>query len=159
MRFVLLLVVLLSGCVSIPFSVATPGATYEELVKESQDPAAIAAAQDRAKIRDSYVQRTGKLPSGEEKHPILSVTGSRELAVGCQLADMATTVYALSHGAVEANPLMAALGVPGIIAVKLLLAYLLWVYHDDIGDTAMTVVNAITCGVAVHNIGVIGSLP
>jgi hypothetical protein len=69
----------------------------------------------------------------------------------CKVADVVTTKQALSRGAVEANPLMKAIGWNGYVAVSLLLIYLIWEYEKEIGKEPLTIVNAITCGAAVHN--------
>ena len=149
-------------------SIATPGASYDELVLESKDPQKVAEAQERAKERDKrIIERTYVVPEtgpiivrkdGETVRSILNVTGSRELAVACQVADGATTYYALTHGAVELNPILAGLGPWGIVALKAFLAYALWVYHEEIGKPTTTFINVLTCGVAVHNYGVIKGL-
>ena len=149
-------------------SIATSGASYDELVQESNDPQKVAEAQERAKERDKRVmERTYVVPTdapiivrkdGETVRSILNVTGSRELAVVCQAADAGTTYYALTHGAVEVNPILAGLGPWGIVALKAFLAYALWVYHEEIGKPTTTLINVMTCGVAVHNYGVIKGL-
>jgi hypothetical protein len=85
-----------------------------------------------------------------------TVLGSKEATIGCQSADTITTIIALHSGAVEANPLMAgvisALGIPGLILVKLGLILLL--NRDDVPQEARVAANVITCGVAVHNLGI-----
>lgn len=80
-----------------------------------------------------------------------AVTGSREVFTLCKIADVVTTKQALSRGAVEANPLMKAIGFNGYVALSAVLIYLVWQYEKEIGPEALTVVNGITCGAAVHN--------
>ena len=160
MKFSLILL-LLGGCASAPH-VATPGASYQDLVEESKDPVKVAEAIKRREEFDAYYKERPfpvegiKVPRSQNK--ILRITGGKEMAAACQLADGATTFYALTHGAVEVNPLIAWMGPWGIVALKITLAYLLWTYHDKVGDSAMTVVNVITCGAAVSNLSVIRGL-
>lgn len=81
---------------------------------------------------------------------------SDEATVGCQVADVATTAIALSMpGLIEANPIMAgiigAVGIPGLLAIKLLFAWWL-ISNNDVDQDTKAVVNTATCGVAVHNL-------
>lgn len=80
--------------------------------------------------------------------------GSPAATYGCQGADVATTLYAVHHGAVEANPIMAPLVAhPAVfIAAKLALAWGLvrWASTEQ-----RAAVNVVTCGVAIHNVAVI----
>ena len=88
-----------------------------------------------------------------------STLASKEATIGCQVADTLTTVYGVSHGAAEANPLMAGIinsfGIAGFVAFKAALTYFLLTRHDDIPVTALATVNVITCGAAVNNLLVI----
>mgnify|MGYP001572222402 CR=1 FL=1 len=156
-----LIILLLGGCASAP-QLATPGASYQDLVEESKDPAKVAEAQKRRDEFDAYYKEHpfpgARVVKTSPDSKILNVTGSKELAVACQLADGATTFYALTHGAAEVNPFIAWLGPWGIVALKITLASLLWVYHEEIGTSATTFVNAVTCGAAVHNLSVIKGL-
>ena len=160
MKFSLILL-LLGGCASAP-QLATPGASYEDLVAESSDPVKVAEAIKRRDEFDTYYKEhpfpVEEAKASKSENKILRITGGKEMAVACQLADGATTYYGLTHGAVEANPLIAWLGPWGIVALKITLAYLLWVYHEEIGTSATTFVNAVTCGAAVHNLSVIKGL-
>lgn len=81
--------------------------------------------------------------------------GSAQATYGCQAADAATTLYAVRHGAVEANPLMAGvlhLGALPFVLAKLGIAYVLTEYTRP---EFRAPVNALTCGVAVHNVMVV----
>ena len=88
-----------------------------------------------------------------------STLASKEATIGCQAADTLTTVYGVTHGALEANPLMAgiinSLGIAGFVAVKIGITYLLVSNRDKIPEVAMAAVNVVTCGVATHNLAVI----
>lgn len=90
--------------------------------------------------------------------------------MGCHVADGLTTAFAISKGAVEANPLMApvigALGPWGFLALKIAIGY--WVYKKmkaidaDTDPTVRGIIgvhNLIICGAAVHNVGVIKGMP
>lgn len=81
-------------------------------------------------------------------------TGSKTATVFCQAADTYTTVRALDLGAKEANPLLGQ-DPERIVAIKAgITGFLLW-KHDEIGPKANTFINALTCGAAAHNLGVI----
>lgn len=79
-----------------------------------------------------------------------AVTGSKTATVACQAADAYTTVRVLDEGGVEKNPFLPQ-SKGGIILVKFVITALLLAFHDDISKEAHTAINAITCGVAVHN--------
>lgn len=107
------------------------------------------------------------LTSGCQSVPMRAVT-SAESAGLCHAADGLTTAIAISKGAVEANPLMApfvsALGPWGFFAAKVALGY--WIYtklkDSDTDPTVRGIIgahNLVICGAAVHNVGVINSLP
>ncbi len=85
-----------------------------------------------------------------------ATVASKEATVACQVADGASTIYALRHGAVEANPVMskviAGLGPVGLVAVKLVAAYVL---INFVSEELRAPANLVTCAVAVHNIGVV----
>lgn len=88
---------------------------------------------------------------------VLSLTGcsilsSKEVTVGCQVADVATTTVALKAGAIESNPILAAVGLPGTIVLKGLLIYFLIKHYEEINKTALAAVNGVTCGTAVNNL-------
>lgn len=93
-----------------------------------------------------------------------AVLGSKEAAVACQIADGITTKVGMSKGAVETNALLKGLGGSGILAFKIGLAVLAWLYWDEFTDHgkdeaavgAVAVANVITCGAAASNLRVIG---
>ena len=91
--------------------------------------------------------------------PGCSTLASKEATIGCQAADTLTTVYGVTHGASEANPLMAgvikSVGLGGFVALKVALTYFLVMRHDQIPGPALAAVNVITCGAAVNNLSVI----
>jgi len=79
---------------------------------------------------------------------------SKETFAACQIADVATTYYALSvrGGFVEANPLMAGLLKHGwlpLIGVKALLIWI--VYQADLSPKAQAAANAVACAPGVWN--------
>lgn len=93
----------------------------------------------------------------------LALTGcaslsSREATIACQAADTITTLLALNHGAREANPLMAGViksfGYPGFLLTKFAVTWFLLDRREEHPE-AVAAANIITCGAAVHNIGVI----
>ena len=94
----------------------------------------------------------------------LNVLGDRRTAAACQVADGATTYYALTHGAVESNSILAGLGAPGILAFKLIMAFVIYKLlpppdKATKGDKVLTAgVTLFGCVPAVNNIRVIGQL-
>jgi len=88
---------------------------------------------------------------------------SNKVAAGCQLADGITTYVALSKGAVEANGLLAGLGAPGILLLKIGLAYLVYKALPEEPKTGMEkfvggATTALGCIPAINNLSVINSL-
>lgn len=96
-----------------------------------------------------------------------AVLSDHRVVAGCQVADGLTTYYALTHGATEANTLLAGLGPGGILAFKLILAYAFWEYFkppegrelDDDMKFAAGAVTLLGCLPAASNLNVIKSLP
>jgi hypothetical protein len=84
---------------------------------------------------------------------------SRETFVVCQVADAATTWYAIAHGAVEASPLL-----PGSIAgILLIKAGIIWLglsEWDKIErDGTGGIINVLSCLPVPNNVRVIQRLP
>jgi hypothetical protein len=82
---------------------------------------------------------------------------SRDMAAGCQVADIASTHYALHHNpdATEQN----AIPVPVLDLIKLALAaYIKWGdnHWEDAPQGVRIFVTAVGCGAAVNNIHVAG---
>ena len=87
-------------------------------------------------------------------------TGSKTATVGCQAFDTWTTVRGLEVGATEGNPLLGdsrseIIARKGLITALLILLHHYWKGDDKSRDAGFTAVNVITCGAAVHNLGVI----
>lgn len=83
---------------------------------------------------------------------------SRETFAACQIADAATTYYALSHrvGFVEGNPIMAKLMSHGWLPFLGFKAFLVWyVYWLDASPPVQTTFNAIACAPVIHNVHVL----
>jgi uncharacterized protein YceK len=83
--------------------------------------------------------------------------GSKDAAAGCQLADVASTHYALHHNpnAVEENPIP----VPALDVIKIALAgYIKYgISDEEWANTWLPIrvfVSAVGCGAAVNNIRV-----
>lgn len=75
--------------------------------------------------------------------------------VACEAADVATTWYALAHGAVEANPL----GLGFIAILKVVAVMQRYKYDKEINEEGGgIVINAIACLPVVNNLSVIKSL-
>lgn len=93
-----------------------------------------------------------------------AVLSDRRVAAGCQVADGATTYYALTHGAVETNGLIAGISPAGILLFKFALAYIVYKLLPDAEHATKPdkmIAGAITligCVPAVHNLQVIRSL-
>ena len=87
----------------------------------------------------------------------------RRTVAGCQVADGVTTYVALKKGAVELNGLFGSLSGSQILAIKLLMAWIVYTILPEEptdGDRfAMTIASGMGCIPAVSNIGVIRSLP
>jgi hypothetical protein len=88
-----------------------------------------------------------------------STLATKEAVVGCQVADGATTLYALAHGATELNPIP----VPAILAFKVFVV--VWALRHSKEEweaeskTARAAIAAAGCIPAVNNVVVISKLP
>jgi hypothetical protein len=91
-----------------------------------------------------------------------AVLETRGAVVACQAADTGTTLYAVSNGAREANPVVEWIlenaGPGGFIAAKIAVTLLFLKYYPDISSDVVILVNGLTCGVAAHNARVIYKL-
>lgn len=88
-----------------------------------------------------------------------SVLASREAAVGCQVADVATTGYAWHIGASEANPIIGK-SWWRLIGIKGAIIYFIWTQWPKMegqqGETAAkTIITTVSCLPVVNNIAVI----
>lgn len=88
--------------------------------------------------------------------PVYDVAADKRTFAACKAADVATTVGVLSKGGIEVNPIMNALlgsapynFIP-FVAVSAALIGLVWWMDSKPATAAAT---AITCPVAVHNLG------
>ena len=92
-----------------------------------------------------------------------AIVSDRRTVAGCQVADGVTTYVALKKGAVELNGLFAGLTGSQILAIKLILAYIIYkVLPEKPTDGerfAMTIASGMGCIPAISNIGVINRLP
>lgn len=70
-----------------------------------------------------------------------SLSPGQDVVIGCKTADVATTMYALRHGAVEANPLMHAVLAHGILPFLLIEGVVTWflVRHYNEAPAIITV--------------------
>jgi hypothetical protein len=91
-----------------------------------------------------------------------STLGSKDAAAGCQIADVASTHYALHHNpaASEQNPIP----VPALDVLKLALAaYIKWGVSDEDWDNSWigvrVFITALGCGAAVSNVRVARERP
>lgn len=96
--------------------------------------------------------------------PACAVLSDRRVAAGCQVADGATTFYALTHGATEGNALISGFSPPAILAFKLAFAYFIWKVFppedkmttgEKVGAGALTIIG---CAPVPGNIKVIRGL-
>ena len=93
-----------------------------------------------------------------------AVLADKRTAAACQIADGATTYYALTHGAVEANPLLSGFSPGAILFLKLGLAYWIYTHFRDYdvsssGEKAtIGALTAIGCLPVPGNLKVIRSL-
>jgi len=91
-----------------------------------------------------------------------AVLETKGAVVGCQAADSATTLHAVSLGAQEANPvvrwLLDTLGPGGFIAAKVSVTLLLLHHYPELSSNLVVFVNGVTCAVAAHNLRVASQL-
>lgn len=95
-----------------------------------------------------------------------AVLSDHRVSAACQVADGATTYYALKHGAVELNPLFDGLSPGFILALKLAMAYMVYTVFnpaereqtgtDKVAAGAVTLMG---CVPAASNYNVIKGLP
>lgn len=92
-----------------------------------------------------------------------AVVSDRRTVAGCQIADGVTTYVALKKGAVELNTLFGSLSGSQILAIKLLLAYIVYTAlpeNPTDGDRfAMTIASGMGCIPALNNVSVIRGMP
>lgn len=119
-------------------------------------------------------QRSGRLP-GSQALALMAFAlllggcasfweslGSKNAVAGCQVADVASTHYALHHnpGASEQNPMP----VPALDVIKIALAaYIKWGIDDDTWTAmwlpARIFVTSLGCGAAINNLHVARERP
>ena len=87
-----------------------------------------------------------------------SVIASKEATVACQVADTATSLYAVNHGAVERGILLHGAGAGGILGFGAAWLAVKLVFHDEIGETGNATLNVIACAAGAHNANVIRKL-
>ena len=95
--------------------------------------------------------------------PGCAVLGDHRVAAGCQAVDGVTTYYALKHGAVEGNSLLAGASPGAILLIKLAFAYAIYKAFDrpDVTKSERAGLGAVTflgCVPAANNIKVIRTL-
>ena len=78
---------------------------------------------------------------------------SKEVAIGCQAADAATTIYAKHIGAIEENPLLPNNNV--LVLFKAALIWLIWDKWDDLGEFGRGAMTVISCVPVANNLNVI----
>ncbi len=92
-----------------------------------------------------------------------AVLQSKEVAVGCRVADATSTYYLIAQkGLTEANPLMKALiglGWPAFFAVQAGVIWFWWTYWDDIGEDIQPIVTVASCLPVVNNAQYLGHVP
>ena len=80
---------------------------------------------------------------------------SRGAVVGCQAADTATTLHALSLGAKERNPIVRALletfGAQGFVAAKIGVTLLVLHSYPALSMDLLATIDGITCAAAANN--------
>lgn len=81
---------------------------------------------------------------------------SKEGMVACQAADVATTWWALAHGAVELNPI----GIGFILVMKAVAVVGRYKYDKEINEQGAGItLNVVSCLPVVNNLNVMRSLP
>jgi len=87
--------------------------------------------------------------------PGCSTLASRGAVVGCQAADTATTLHALSLGGRERNPVVRALldtfGPEGFIAAKIGVTLLVLHSYPALSMDLLATIDGITCAAAANN--------
>jgi len=84
-----------------------------------------------------------------------STLASKEATVACQVADDATTVYALNHGAVESGIFLSGASVGPILIFGIAWLGVKLYLHDHLSETSRATLNVISCGAGIHNANVI----
>ena len=91
-----------------------------------------------------------------------AVLSDHRVAAGCQVADGVTTFYALKHGAVEMNPILASANPYWILGIKVFFAFIVYEVFKERQEPAYKVAAGATsvmgCGAAIHNLSVIRGL-
>lgn len=82
-----------------------------------------------------------------------SILQSKEVAIGCQAADGATTIYAKHLGAIEENPFIPNNNV--LVALKALLIWLIASQWDDMTEFGHEAIVVISCAPVANNLNVI----
>lgn len=90
--------------------------------------------------------------------PLLLLSGcaalqSKEIAIGCQVADAGTTMYAKHIGAVEDNPLIPNNNV--LVVFKAFIIALIWNQWDQMDDFGRGAITVISCLPVANNLNVI----
>ena len=92
-----------------------------------------------------------------------AIVSDHRTVAGCQVADGVTTYVALKKGAVELNTLFGSLSGSQILAIKLLMAWIVYkVLPEEPTDGdrfAMTIASGMGCVPALSNINVIRGMP
>lgn len=83
------------------------------------------------------------------------VATSKEVFVGCRVADLATTRYAMIHGAYE----MSSFPVPILLVLNAVVSIWAWHTWDQYDNAGKSIANIISCAPVVNNVNVIRSLP
>jgi hypothetical protein len=108
-----------------------------------------------------------KIPTGFFTSILLSIIlnngctilATKEAVIGCQVADGATTLYAIHHGAMELSPIP----VPAILAFKVFIIVWALQYSKEEWEredkASRAVIAAAGCVPAASNLNVIRTLP
>ena len=78
---------------------------------------------------------------------------SKEVAIGCQVADAGTTIYAKHIGAIEDNPIVSNNNI--LIFLKVGMIALIETQWENLNDFGRWAVEVISCGPVINNIAVI----
>ena len=101
--------------------------------------------------------------------PGCAVLSDHRVAAGCQVADGLTTYYALTHGATEANSLIAGMSPAAILLLKVAFAAAIYFAYKEkkergeeksgMDKFALGAITVLGCVPAANNLAVIQGLP
>jgi len=91
--------------------------------------------------------------------PGCAALAGREATVTCQVADTATSVYAVKHGAVERGLFLNGASAGYILGFGIFWMGVKLLLHDHVDETNRAILNGVACAAGAYNFTVIQRLP